>query len=374
MTMNPAEYTRESHLILRQNPRLISVIVPVYNEELVIEHTYERLNNVLVNLNIDYEMIFVNDGSKDSTLTKLKKLSEEHSKVKVVDFSRNFGHQIAVTAGMDNSSGDVVVLIDADLQDPPELIGELLMKWREGYDVAYAQRAIRHGETLFKKLTAKLFYRTLRSMTDIDIPVDTGDFRLMDRKVVDSLLSFRERHRFIRGLVSWVGYKQIGVPYQREERFAGESKYPLRKMIKFSLDGITSFSFKPLQFASKLGFFTAVIGLLSIIATLYMKLFTNLTVQGWTSLMIVCLFLGGIQLIVLGVLGEYIGRIYDEVRQRPLYIVDKKYNFTNINRSTPSANETSNSSLSDGLPDNLPDDVSDINHETRMVEHHITSR
>ena len=327
----PKEETNQN---LRRNANLISVIVPAYNEELVVEATHKRLSSVLEGTESPYEIIFVNDGSKDGTLRKLKELSLTHPEVKVVNFSRNFGHQIAVTAGMDNARGDVVVLIDADLQDPPELIIQLLAKWREGYDVAYAQRVVRQGETLFKKWTAKIFYRILHRMTDIDIPVDTGDFRLMDRKVVDSLLSFRERHRFIRGLVSWVGFRQIGVPYEREERYAGESKYPLRKMIKFSLDGITSFSFKPLQFASKLGFFAAFIGLISIIVTLILKLFTNLTVQGWTSLMIVCLFLGGIQLIVLGVLGEYVGRIYDEVRQRPLYIVDEKYNFESSNTTS----------------------------------------
>ncbi|MCF8566472.1 glycosyltransferase family 2 protein [Alicyclobacillus tolerans] len=319
----------ENAACVRTQPSLLSVVVPAYNEALVIEATYARLKQTLENLGVNFELIFVNDGSSDETLQILADLARRDDLVKVIDFSRNFGHQIAVTAGIEHAQGDVVILIDADLQDPPELIGEFLGKWRQGYDVVYAKRVQRQGETWFKRATAKLFYRTLRSMTEIDIPMDTGDFRLMNRNVVDSLLSIREKHRFIRGLVSWVGFKQIGVPYERAERLAGESKYPLRKMIRFAIDGITSFSFKPLQFASTLGFWSAGIGFVAILAILYLKLFTRQTIQGWTSMMVVTLFLGGIQLIMLGVLGEYIGRIYDEVRDRPLYLVRARYNLSN---------------------------------------------
>lgn len=305
----------------------VSVVIPAYNEELVIEETCSRLIRVMDQLHFPYELLFVNDGSRDNTYRILERLAGEIPNVKVLDFSRNFGHQIAVTAGIDHAVGDVVILIDADLQDPPELIADFLEKWREGYDVVYAVRMRREGETWFKRLTAKLFYRMLRKMTEIEIPVDTGDFRLMDRSVVESLRTIKEKHRFIRGLVSWVGFRQIGVPYERAERFAGESKYPLRKMLKFSLDGITSFSFRPLQWASKLGMASSGIGFLFILVLLYLKIFTTLTIQGWTSLMVVVLFLGGIQLFMLGVLGEYIGRIYDEVRDRPLYLIRERKNF-----------------------------------------------
>ncbi len=305
----------------------VSVIIPAYNEELAIEATFHRLQTVLFNLQVPYELIFVNDGSTDGTLEKLLNLSRIDSEIKIIDFSRNFGHQIAVTAGIHKAKGDVVVLIDADLQDPPELIRDFLLKWNEGYDVVYAVRSKRQGESRFKKWTARWFYRTLRGLTDIDIPIDTGDFRLMSRNVVNSLCSLNEHQPFVRGLVSWVGFRQIGVEYVRADRIAGESKYPLKKMVRLSVDGITSFSFKPLQLATKLGFLVAAFGFIGALIVIYMKLFTNLTVHGWTSLMIVTIFIGGIQLIMLGVVGEYISRIYDEVRRRPLYIVKNQYNF-----------------------------------------------
>lgn len=324
--MHTQEASDTPELTQRTFQPLVSVVIPAYNEEQVIEATFDRLYRVMKNIGLPYELIFVNDGSRDRTLDKLVQLSRSYSEVKVIDFSRNFGHQIAVTAGIDHAHGDVVILIDADLQDPPELIERFIEKWREGYDVVYAVREHRAGETWFKKQTASLFYRTLRRLTDIEIPVDTGDFRLMSRDVAKNLSHMPERHRFIRGMVSWVGYKQVGVPYQRSERFAGESKYPLKKMLKFSIDGITSFSFKPLQMATQFGFFVAAIGFVMILVLLYLKLFTAQTVQGWTSMMVVLLFLGGIQLLMLGVLGEYVGRIYDEVRHRPLYIVRRGYN------------------------------------------------
>lgn len=326
-TIRPSNKLQDQTVKSEIQPQLVSVVVPAYNEESVIEMTIDRLIAVMSNLHLPFELICVNDGSRDRTIDQLVKLAQDHDVVKVVDLSRNFGHQIAVSAGIERARGDVVVLIDADLQDPPELIEQFLEKWREGYDVVYAVRQQRVGESLFKRLTASAFYRILRTLTDVDIPLDTGDFRLMNRNVVDSLLSIRERHRFIRGLVSWVGFKQIGIPYVRAERAAGESKYPLSKMIRFSIEGITSFSFKPLQAATVLGFLGAFIGFVGILVILYLRLFTPLTVQGWTSLMVVVLFMGGIQLLVLGVLGEYIGRIYDEVRGRPLYLVRAEYNF-----------------------------------------------
>ncbi|MFD1677206.1 glycosyltransferase family 2 protein [Alicyclobacillus fodiniaquatilis] len=311
----------------RQSTPFISVVVPVYNESLVIEHTYQRLRSVLEQLSTLYEVIFVNDGSQDDTQAKLLRLVHLQPEVKVVELSRNFGHQIAVTAGIEHAQGDVVVLIDADLQDPPELIAQFLDKWRQGYDVVYAVRVQREGESWFKRWSAGRFYRFLNRATDVQIPLDTGDFRLMNRNVVDSLLAMHERHRFIRGLVSWVGFEQIGIPYVRAERVAGVSKYPLRKMVRFAVDGVTSFSHRPLQWASKLGFSSSILGFVGILAILYMKLFTHSVVRGWTSLMVVVLFLGGVQLLVLGILGEYIGRIYDEVRARPLYFVKGLYNF-----------------------------------------------
>jgi len=242
-------------------------------------------------------------------------------RVRVVDLSRNFGHQIAITAGMDYARGQAIVIIDADLQDPPEVIAKLVARWREGYQVVYAVREHRMGETIFKKLTAAAFYRLIRRITNVDIPVDTGDFRLMDRAVVDSLKRIREKHRFVRGLVSWVGFRQTGVEYVRQERFAGETKYPLRKMLKFAFDGITSFSFMPLQMATYLGFGVSAMAFLAICWVLVEALVFHQTVPGWSSLMVAVLFLGGIQLLTIGLIGEYVGRIYDEVKQRPLYLV-----------------------------------------------------
>jgi polyisoprenyl-phosphate glycosyltransferase len=305
----------------------ISVVVPAYNEELVINETHKRLNDALSSIAVDYEIIYVNDGSRDKTIEILKEIGAKDSHVRILNFSRNFGHQVAVTAGIQHATGDAVVLIDADLQDPPELIKEFVRKWQEGYDVVYAIRKSRAGETWFKKITAAIYYRTLRKLIDIEIPLDTGDFRLMSRKVVDSLNAMPERHRFIRGLVSWVGFKQIGVEYERQERFAGETKYPLKKMIKFALDGITAFSYKPLQLASWLGVYAALIGFVGILAIIALKFLTEVTVQGWSSLMVVVLFIGGVQLGILGIMGEYLGRIYDEVRGRPLYLLQERIGF-----------------------------------------------
>lgn len=305
---------------------LCSIIIPAYNEELVVQETYKRLKTVMDSINEPYELIFVNDGSKDNTAAIIRKLCETDERVKLVDFSRNFGHQLASTAGMDYSSGDTVVLIDADLQDPPELIPEMIRKWREGYEVVYGVRIKRIGETFFKKLTAKLFYRFMKSMTEVDMPLDTGDFRLIDRKVCNALKTANEKNRYIRGLISWLGFKQIGIEYVRDKRFAGETKYPLKKMIKFAFDGITSFSYKPLKLATYFGTVISGLSFLYLLVVLFQRLFTDDTVAGWASILAVSLFFNGIILIILGIIGEYIGRIYDEVKGRPLYIVRETVN------------------------------------------------
>ncbi|TDK55421.1 glycosyltransferase [Bacillus salipaludis] len=302
-----------------------SIVVPVYNEEAVIHETYRRLTEVMRSTGESYELLFVNDGSRDRTADIIKEFSEKDPAVILVDFSRNFGHQIAITAGMDHSKGRAVVVIDADLQDPPELILEMIGKWKQGYDVVYAKRTKRKGETFLKKYTAKLFYRFLHSMTDIDIPLDTGDFRLLDRKVCDQMNNLQEKNRFVRGLVSWVGFKQIAVEYERDERLAGESKYPLKKMLKLSMDGITSFSYKPLKLASFAGAGLSVIGFFYLFIVLYLKLFTHTTITGWSSLIVIQLLFNGFILFILGITGEYIGRIYDESKHRPLYIVQEIY-------------------------------------------------
>jgi glycosyltransferase involved in cell wall biosynthesis len=299
----------------------------MYNEQEVIEVTYRRLKAVLDTLGETYEIVFVNDGSRDKTSEIVRGMCESDQNVKLVEFSRNFGHQIAVTAGMDHSSGRSVVLIDADLQDPPELIVDMVALWREGYDVVYGKRIERKGESWFKKITAAMFYRLLSSMTSVNIPLDTGDFRLMDRKVCDALSSMRERSRFIRGMVSWAGFKQTSVDYVRDERFAGETKYPLRKMIKLSLDAMTSFSTKPLKIASVLGFILSAVGFVYLFIVLYQRFFTDSTTQGWTSLIAINLLFHGITLSLLGVLGEYIGRTYEEAKRRPLYLVSDAINF-----------------------------------------------
>lgn len=302
-----------------------SIVIPVYNEDEVIHETYKRLKSVMDSTGEGYELLFVNDGSSDQTALILKECSDKDKSVKLIDFSRNFGHQIAITAGMDYSIGEAVVVIDADLQDPPELILQMIEKWKEGYAVVYAKRTERKGETFFKKQTAALFYRLLRASTDVDIPLDTGDFRLIDRKVCDEMKKIPEKNRFVRGLVSWVGFRQTAVEYTRDERLAGETKYPLKKMLKLSMDGMTSFSYKPLKLASIVGGMFSVAGFLYMLVVLYLKLFTDSTVTGWASIIIIQLLFSGIVLMMLGVIGEYIGRIYDETKDRPLYIVQECY-------------------------------------------------
>jgi polyisoprenyl-phosphate glycosyltransferase len=311
-----------------ENQPRYSIVVPCYNEEGVLKELYHRVSQVMDTTNEPWELILVNDGSRDRTSEIMQALHEQDDRVKVVDFARNFGHQLAVTAGLDFAQGDAVVMIDADLQDPPQVILEMIERWKEGYEVVYAVRAKRQGETWFKEFTAKLFYRIIYRITDVDIPLDTGDFRLMDRKVVEATRHMRERHRFIRGMTSWVGFRQTGVHYIRQERFAGETHYPFGKMLKFALDAITGFSYFPLQMATYLGFIIAAISGLAAIAVIYARLFVGaLPFYGQATTLVIVLFLGGVQLITLGIIGEYLGRIYDEVKGRPLYIVRQTLGF-----------------------------------------------
>lgn len=314
---------------------LISIVVPCYNEEAVIGETIRRLTSLCDSLpGYAFELIFVDDGSRDATARLLKAAAATDRRVKLVGFARNFGHQIAVSAGVDASSGDAVVLIDADLQDPPEVIAEMLGKWREGYDVVYGTRTARPGESGFKLVTARLFYRLLNRLSEIPIPLDTGDFRLMSRQVVDVLKAMPEQQRFVRGMVSWVGFRQTALPYNRAERFAGTTKYPLAKMVRFATDGILSFSAQPLRLATWMGVLSGFLALLGIVYVLVMRLFTSVWVPGWTAIMIALLFLGAVQLLSLGILGEYIGRIYSETKNRPLYIVRERIGFASEDGAT----------------------------------------
>ena len=315
----------------RVNPRrteLLSVVVPCYNEQAVIRETHGRLTAALADLpGLDLEVVYVDDGSRDATPELLRELQREDPRVRVVYFSRNFGHQIAVTAGIEHAAGDAVVLIDADLQDPPDVIPTMVARWREGYQVAYGVRADREGETAFKRATAKTFYRVLNRLSDTEIPLDTGDFRLMDRAVVDALQHMPERDRFVRGMVSWLGFRQTAVPYSRAARFAGDSKYPLFKMLRFAVDGVASFSVLPLRAVAYLGFAVSGLASLGIVYALVLRLFTDDWVTGWTAIFISVMFLGGVQLLSIGVIGEYVGRIYGESKRRPLYVVDGRLGF-----------------------------------------------
>lgn len=312
----------------QQHGHLLSIVVPCYNEQEVINESIRRLQQIAISIpEMNVEFIFVDDGSSDATSEKIRRAAVEDSRIKLVRFARNFGHQVAATAGIDAAAGEAVVLIDADLQDPPEVIHEMLCKWREGYDVVYGKRRFREGETVFKLLTAQLFYRLLNYLSDTPIPLDTGDFRLMGRNVITVLQVMPERDRFLRGMSSWVGFRQTSVIYDRAERFAGESKYPLRKMLRFAMDGFLSFSTKPLQLSIASGTFVAFMALLGMIYVVGVRLLTDNWVEGWAALMVAILFIGGIQLISIGVLGEYIGRIYGEIKGRPLYIVSEYEGF-----------------------------------------------
>ena len=301
---------------------VLSVVVPVYNEAGNIGPLLERICGIVGALDgrPSYEIILVDDGSSDDTATQIRAEMERRQNIVLLGLSRNFGHQLAATAGLDVSRGQAVVLMDGDLQDPPELIATFFERWNQGYDVVYAVRRSRKGESRFKVATAQIFYRTIKQLTNVAIPVDTGDFRLMSRRVVDALKHSRERHRFLRGMVSWVGFNQTGVPYDREERQSGTTKYPFSKMLRFAIDGITSFSDVPMRFASYLGFTTSIFAFLYAVFVIVLKSL-HLNTPGYTSTMVAVLFLGGVQLIGIGILGEYIGRIYDEVKARPLYLI-----------------------------------------------------
>ncbi len=302
----------------------ISLIFPVYNEEQVLPLLYTRVCRLIDQLEYDVEVILVNDGSKDGSLALMKKFHEEDPRFKIVDFSRNFGHQVAITAGIDFSTGDAVILLDADLQDPPELLPQFLQKWEEGHHVVYAIRKTRQEHAL-KRLAYLMFYRLLQKISNIQIPLDAGDFCLMDRIVVDTLKGMQERNRFVRGLRSWAGFDQIGLEYDRDKRQGGEIKYTMSKLMKLAFDGIFSFSYFPLQIASYTGIIVSCASFLGILVYLYKKLVIGGEPQGFPTLVILVLFMGGIQLLSLGVIGEYIGRIYDEVKSRPTYIIRKTY-------------------------------------------------
>lgn len=303
-----------------KNKPTYTIIAPIYNEIDNISLLYTRISEVMAQTGEPWEFVMVDDGSSDGSTEAILELKAQDDKVKPVIFARNFGHQIAVTAGLDYSKGEAVIIIDADLQDPPEVILDLIQKWKEGFEVVYAVRSKRVGETWFKLFTASAFYRLIQRITDVNIPMDTGDFRLLDRKVVQVLNGMREKHRFLRGMSVWVGFKQTGVEYERAERFAGETKYPLKKMIRFASDAITGFSYFPLQLAMYLGFITTGISIISILVVIVLRLVGSQAFFGQATTLIAVLFLGGVQLISIGLLGEYIGRLYDEAKGRPLYV------------------------------------------------------
>lgn len=299
-----------------------SIVVPLFNEELVVEESYKRLKEIMDSTKEEYEIVFVNDGSRDKTKELTEEICKDDKNIKLVNFSRNFGHQAAISAGMETAAGDAVIVIDADLQDPPEVMLEMIKKWKEGYQVVYGKRAKREGESFFKKFTAKAFYRILKSMTSVDMPVDAGDFRLLDRKVCNALVALPEKNRYIRGLVSWLGFKQTYVEFVRHERFAGETKYPLKKMMKLALDGITSFSSKPLAFAGYFGELTFAAGIISLIVVIIKNIISNTNILTLGFILSVNLIMFGILFCCLGIAGEYIGRIFDESKNRPLFIID----------------------------------------------------
>ena len=308
----------------------ISIVVPLYNEEKNIRLMHDRLVSSILKITSNFEIIYVNDGSKDNSFLELLKLSNEDERVKYINFSRNFGHQIAVTAGLDYSKGAVVVIIDGDLQDPPEVIPEMYAKYKEGFEVVYGQRLKRKGDNFFKKITAKYFYRILKKITSINIPLDTGDFRLIDQKIVKDLKNMPEQNKFLRGQIAWLGYRQTSIFFERDERKFGETGYPFSKMLKFALDGITGFSDVPLQFVTKTGIFISFISFLVILYAIFSHFILERTITGWTSLIISSMFIGGVQLISVGIIGEYISRINKNVQNRPLYIVSE----TNIEANT----------------------------------------
>lgn len=328
MAMEYLNNSPPNRIELPAKETLVSVVLPCLNEEDVLAETLTRLNEMAAaQPDCRFEFIFVDDGSRDRTAEILWSAAAQDDRVKVMRFARNFGQQIAVTAGIEMAKGDAIVLMDADLQDPPEVVARMVELWKQGFDVVYGTRTSRRADPLVKRLTARLFYATINRLSEVPIPTDTGDFRLMSRRVVNVLRQMPERHRFIRGMVSWAGYRQTSIKYDRPERFAGSTKYPLRKMISFAADGILSFSIKPLQLSIALGLVAAGFALLGIGYALFMRLFTSTWVEGWTALMIAVLFIGGVQLLCLGILGEYVGRIYSEVKRRPLYVVAETVGF-----------------------------------------------
>jgi polyisoprenyl-phosphate glycosyltransferase len=327
MEIEMASESRPNLLGRRSGP-LVSVIVPCFNEQEVLHHTNQKLTAALEQMRLKFEVIYVDDGSVDSTSEILREFAAHDPRIRVVRFSRNFGHQMAITAGLEHASGDAVVVIDADLQDPPEVILEFVQKWMEGYDVAYGLRADREGETAFKLWTAKAFYRCINRLSDTRIPLDTGDFRLMDRRVVDALLAMPERDRFVRGMVSWLGFSQVAVSYHREARVAGVTKFSFFKMLRFAMDGIFSFSIVPLRLATWTGFAASGLAILGILAAVVERILgVSGLVKGWASVMIAVLFIGGVQLICIGLIGEYVGRIYGESKRRPLYVLRERIGF-----------------------------------------------
>ncbi|MDF2505885.1 glycosyltransferase family 2 protein [Clostridium sp.] len=309
------------------NEVIYSVVVPLYNEELVIDESYKRIKKVMYSTNENYEIIFINDGSTDRTKDKAELICSKDEKIKLLNFSRNFGHQSAITAGMNSSIGDAIIVIDGDLQDPPEIIPNMIDKWKEGYEVVYAKRSKREGETFFKKFTAKTFYRLLDNMTTVNIPVDTGDFRLIDRKVCNALNCLSERNRYMRGLVSWVGYKQTSIEINRKERFAGQTKYSLKKMMQLALDGIISFSYKPLVISGYLGVLILLIGIFSFICIIIRKIYNHTQILSFSLILSINFVMFGLILLAIGIMGEYIGRIFDEGKARPNYIISSRINF-----------------------------------------------
>ncbi|ABR33896.1 glycosyltransferase family 2 protein [Clostridium beijerinckii] len=320
-----------------------SVIVPLYNEELVINQSYKRLKEVMDSTNESYEIVFVNDGSKDRTREIAEEICSRDENIKLINFSRNFGHQAAITAGMDLALGDAIIVIDADLQDPPEVMLKMIEKWKEGYEVVYGKRVKREGETFFKKFTARVYYRLLRSMTTVDVPVDAGDFRLIDRKVCNTLIALPERNRYVRGLVSWVGYKQTYVEFIRQERFAGETKYPLKKMFKLACDGITALSYKPLIIAGHFGILALLVGIILMFVDITKAIINKSSVLNFTMMIGINMMMFGVVLSCIGIMGQYIGRIFDESKGRPIYIISsttnynrssKKYNIINLEKKT----------------------------------------
>lgn len=311
------------------NPRY-SLVIPVYDEEETLSELFKRLSLLFDRLDGPAEVILVDDRSRDGSYSIMTAHAQRDPRYRVVRLSRNFGHQIAITAGLDFASGDAVVIMDADLQDPPELILEMAERWKEGYEVVYAVRGEREGESSFKRVTAKYFYRVMNKLTDVDAPLDAGDFRLVDRKALEAFRSLRENNRFVRGMFSWIGFNQTGVTYNRPQRFAGKTKFPLRKMLKFAVDGIVSFSNLPLRLALNLGFILSGLAFVGALAAVILQFSGTYLVPGWASLVVVTAFLGGIQLMILGVMGEYMARIYDEVKDRPLYVISDLHNVDQV--------------------------------------------